>query len=102
MIGLGNRISLLHHLAVYDGVGDSGAGILEDVGPGAVRRLPVAELPEQAERSAPQLDAPTAVRIDRSTVVRVVVRGVPPDVTVQEGSESTVLDNHVDHARYGV
>ena len=95
VIGLRHGVPLDDDLAVDDRVGDTGAGVFIDVGPGAIGRLPVEELGEQAERAAADSDAPPAVQIDRRTVVGIVGGMVAADARVQEGRELPFLEHQV-------
>ena len=97
VIGLRHGVPLDDDLAVDDRVGDTGAGVFVDVGPGAIGRLPVEELGEQAERAAADSDAPPAVQIDRRTVVGIVGGMVAADARVQEGRELPFLEHQVHH-----
>jgi hypothetical protein len=104
MIGLLHRVPLLDHLPRLgvDRVGHARAGVLGGVRPGPVGRPPVAELAEDAQRTAADADAPAAVHVHGGAVVGIVVGDVPAGVAVNEGGEGAVLEHQVHHPGDGV
>ena len=85
-----------------DDVCGIGYAVVARIGPRPVGRLAVEKLPEQRERAATELHAPTAVHIGRRAVVGIVARDIAARVDVHVRCERPLFHHQVHDTRDGV